>query len=296
MIAAGAAARSNAQIERLQSLEEVEFSVFSQWGDDGIIDWLCCQLPISSLRFVEFGVENYRESNTRFLLKRRNWSGLVIDSSLRHVRDIRQDSVSWQQDLQVVHHHVTAENINRLFEECQFTGRIGLLSIDIDGNDYWVWQAVEALDPDIVVCEYNAVFGDVNAITIPYDPAFDRTRAHFSNLYFGAGIRALESLASIKGYQLVGSNSAGNNAFFVRKELAGALATRIIDREAKPSLFRESRDRTGNLSLIGGFRRVEAIAALEVVDVETGKVHRLADLDQIYSDRWVALMGGVADE
>jgi hypothetical protein len=98
-------------------------------------------------------------------------------------------------------------------QSANFGGQIGLLSIDIDGVDYWIWNAIRAVNPILVVCEYNGVFGDLVPIVVPYDQKFDRTRAHPSNVYWGASISALEMLAKAKGYEFVGTNSTGHNAF-----------------------------------------------------------------------------------
>ena len=97
-------------------------------------------------------------------------------------------------DLKPVPAFVTAENINTLIRDNGFAGEVGILSIDIDGNDYWVWKAISCVQADIVICEYNSRFGSERAVTIPYDPNFYRTEAHSSNLYFGASIRALTLL------------------------------------------------------------------------------------------------------
>jgi len=93
----------------------------------------------------------------------------------------------------------------------------------VDGNDYWIWDAVRAVCPVVVIVEYNSVFGSEHAITIPYDPTFQRTKGHFSNLYWVASLKALALLARQKGYTCVGCNSNGNNAYFVRDDRLGAL-------------------------------------------------------------------------
>lgn len=191
----------------INGLADVEFSVFSQFGDDGIIQWLIHRLSGLSETFVEFGVGDYRESNTRFLLLNDNWRGLVMDSSDRNVAVIKRDDVSWRHDLQSACAFVTVENINQLMLDHGFEGEIGLLHSDIDGNDYWVWRGLTAVRPAIAIMEYNSVFGAERAITIPCDPNFSRVR--INNLYFGASLPAMCYLANSKGYDFVGSNSAG---------------------------------------------------------------------------------------
>jgi hypothetical protein len=282
-------------MENIASLQDVEFSVSSQWGQDGIIDWLIerAGIPAALHSFIEFGVESYRVSNTRFLLQNRNWRGLIMDAGSAALPSVKADGLYWKHDLTVKQAFITRENINDLMTSAGFSGEIGLLSIDVDGNDYWVWEAVTAVNPVICICEYNAVFGDLHPISIPYDPRFDRAQAHFSHLYFGASIAALRSLAARKGYRFVGTNLAANDAFFVREDYAQRFVDRSLRNiQALPSRFRESRDREGQLNYIGGLDRLQAIAEMPVMNTETGQQTRLGDLSPVYSDAWLSIMRG----
>ncbi len=266
---------------RLPQLRDAEFKVFSQFGDDGIIQYLVHTLGPLEQRFIEFGVEDYSESNTRFLLLNDNWKGLVIDGSSDHVGRIHRQDYYWRHDLTAVQAFVDRDNVNTLFRDHGFGGAIGLLSIDIDGNDYWVWEAIDVVEPAFVVCEYNAVFGPSRAVTVPYDPRFRRTRAHSSNLYWGASLKALCLLAGRKGFAFVGTNSAGNNAYFVRKDLLGALRPLSSEEGFVDSRFRESRDSSGRLTFLSGDARRRAIAEMEVVDVETGSRIRVGEIQPL---------------
>jgi hypothetical protein len=172
------AAKMNRSLARIRVLDDAEFCGFSQWGEDGIIDWLVEKLPGIPWTFVEFGVANYRESNTRLLLFLRNWRGLVMDGSKEHVSDIQRQDIYWRYDLTAKCAFIDRDNINELIAKADFRGDIGLLCVDIDGNDYWVWQAIDVVSPVIVVCEYNAVFGDRFQLSVPYQADFQRTRAH----------------------------------------------------------------------------------------------------------------------
>jgi hypothetical protein len=279
----------------IANLQEVEFRVSSQWGQDGIIDWLIewAEIPSAAQSFIEFGVENYRQSNTRFLLQNRNWRGLIMDGDPAMVAAVKSDGLAWRYDLTAQPAFITRENINDLIAAAGFGGEIGLLCIDIDGNDYWVWEALHVVRPILCICEYNAVFGDLHPICTPYDQHFSRTKAHTSNLYFGASIAALRSLAVKKGYRFVGTNSAGNDAFFVREDYANRLEQNSIESvRSLPSLFRESRDGSGRNTYIGGVERLRQISCLPVVQVETGDIIKLADLESVYSDEWMQLMTG----
>lgn len=199
------------------NLHAHEYKVFSQWGEDGIIQFLLRHLDIENKTFVEFGVEDYVEANTRFLLTNNNWTGLVIDSNGEGIERLRRSLLCWGYGLKAVQSYITAENINEILKANGFTGEIGLLSIDIDGNDYWVWRAIDVINPVIVIVEYNHRFGSDAAVTIPYDKNFQRGSSH-PLIYFGASLRALCQLAASKGYAFVGCNSNGVNAFFVRRD------------------------------------------------------------------------------
>lgn len=260
----------------LKALGDAEFKVFSQWGDDGIIQWLAHHLPICNKTFVEFGVENYRESNTRFLMMNDNWSGLVMDGSPANVAAIQGAEYHWQYDLQALCAFIDKDNVNGLIASAGVRGDIGILHIDLDGNDYWIWQAISVVTPELVILEYNAVFGAERAITTPYDAGFQRTVAHHSNLYFGASARALHQLSTEKGYAFVGCNNAGNNAYFVRRDRLND-TVREVSFEAgyRPSKFREARDAQGQLTHVSGDARLEVIRGLPVFNVQSQTLEAL---------------------
>lgn len=262
----------------VETLHDAEFRVFSQFGDDGIVEYLVARLepPQRLRRFVEIGVEDYSEANTRFLLVNRNWSGLIVDRGDAHVRAVGSSPLMWRHDIRPVSARVDRDNVNELMREHGFDREVGLLSLDVDGNDYWIWEALEA-EPLVVVVEYNSVFGARRPVTVPYDADFDRTRAHHSNLYFGASLPALARLGAQKGYRLVGSNSAGNNAYFVRADAAGELPSPAVGEAYVESRYRESRDAAGNLTFLAGADRLRAIAHLQVWDVEREELVQLGD-------------------
>lgn len=209
-------ARQTADVP-LDSLRDVAFRVYSQWGEDGILQRLTRDVELPRQVFVEFGVEDYEEANTRFLLTTGGWSGLVLDGDAEQIAAIRNSGLYWRHNLKAAHAFITRENINDLLREHGVTGPIGLLSIDIDGMDYWIWEAIDIIEPAIVVCEYNHLFGPDEAVTVPYRPDFDRRRAHHSLTYYGASLQALCRLADRRGYAFVGAGRSGLNAFFVQR-------------------------------------------------------------------------------
>lgn len=255
-------------ISNVKNLHSREFRVYSQWGEDGILQFLINNVHIDNKYFVEFGVENYTESNTRFLMINDNWSGLIIDGSSNNIDYIKKDRIYWQYDLKASCNFITKENINKILVDNGVTGSIGLLSIDIDGNDYWVWDAINVITPAIVVVEYNARFGPINAVTVPYDSEFVRTNKHHSTIYYGASLAALTSLAHKKGYALIGCNSSGNNAFYIRRDLMNANLKELGVQEAfVRNKFRESRDASGNLIFMSIEEERRLLSVLPLIDV-----------------------------
>jgi hypothetical protein len=191
---------------KVADLRRFERSWYSQNGEDGILRIIFEKIDVTNRFCVEFGVEDGRECNTRYLLEKAGWSGL------------RMDGGSYSAYFGQVHQEfITAENICSLFAKYAVPKQFDLLSIDIDGNDYWVWRAVEGYSPRVVVIEYNASLLPHESKTIRYDPGF---RWDGSN-YFGASLLALAKLGRVKGYTLIGCDSQGVNAFFVRNDLVG---------------------------------------------------------------------------
>lgn len=263
---------------KIDTLEEVEFRVFSQWGEDGIIQWLINNTVLDKKIFVEFGVEDYVESNTRFLLMNNNWAGLVIDGSEENVKKIRQWDDYWKYDLRAVSRFITRDNINSIISENGIEGDIGILSVDIDGNDYWVLDSIACVRPRILVCEYNNIFGADKKVTVPYDEKFFRTDKHFSNLYWGCSLGALCDWAERNGFYYMGSNSAGNNAFFVRKDCISPDMLPEKRNVFVESRYRESRDGSGKLTYLRGEERLDAIKEMKLWNLENGRVECIKDI------------------
>ena len=276
-------ATDNALKNNISSLGEVEFQVFSQRGEDGILQYIISKLEIPNKVFIEFGVETYTESNTRFLLINNNWSGLVIDGDKKNIEFIQNDFIYWKYDITACHSFITKDNINGLIRNFTPLEDIGLLSVDIDGNDYWVWEAIETVKPRIVVCEYNSAFGPSHKVSIPYSANFQRTKAHYSNLYFGASLSAFHSLAEKKGYDFIGAAEPGVNAFFVRKDLSAPFKKYSAEQGFRPSHNRDSKDEKGKLTFLRHEHRLPLIKDMSVVDVISGKTHLIKDLYNLKS-------------
>lgn len=264
-----------------KEFNEHEFQVHSQWGEDGLIQYLIAKVAIEHPIFIEFGVEKYTESNTRFLLINNNWSGLVIDGSEEDIEYIKHDPIFWRHNLKAECAFIDKENINSLIQRNGISGDIGLLSVDIDGNDYWVWEAINSVSPRIVICEYNSLWGPTASVTVPYSATFIRSKAHHSNLYYGASITAITKLADSKGYSLVGSTKAGNDIFFVRNDLLQNLTIRTPKEAWVESQFRESRDALGQLTYLSFASRLAEVADMPVVNLEDGKQYKVREIYKI---------------
>jgi hypothetical protein len=277
MLALGTILSNQQYFINSNKVNDFEFKIFSQCGEDGIIQYLIKNISIENKIFVEFGVENYLESNTRFLMMHNNWAGLIIDASASNVNSIKKRDWFWKYDLKVKNAFIDKDNINELLSEDGFQN-IGLLSIDIDGNDYWIFEEINlvTLNPAIIIVEYNAIFGSERKISVPYDKKFNRTKAHYSNLFFGASLPALAYLAHIKGYELVGCNNAGTNAFFVRENLLNDKISKVdVVNAYKNDSCRQSRDENYNFSFLSGDAKLNAIKGLDVVNVVSGEIEKL---------------------
>jgi len=258
------------QLTNIQAnnIQHYEIRVFSQWGEDGIIQFLINNIAIENRVFVEFGVQNYTESNTRFLLINNNWSGLVIDGSKKNIEYIKRDPIYWQYNLNAVNKFITKENINQIILDNGIKAEIGILSVDIDGNDYWVWDAIDCISPAIVIVEYNSRFGPKEAVTVPYDENFTRSSVHHSMIYYGASLNAFCKLAAKKGYTFIGCNSAGNNAFFVLSGLKPENIQELTPEEGFiAAQFRESRDSSGKLAYLSREEELKVLSELPLIKI-----------------------------
>ncbi len=195
-----------------------ELQVFSQNGEDGVIAEIFRRIGPGQRRFVEFGCGNGIENNTLLLLHR-GWRGVWFDADRRLVDRIRRSHRHFVDtgSLVVAATPVTAANVGDLFAHHGVPTEVDLVSIDIDGDDYWVWEALQGWRPRVVVVEYNAMWPpDLAWVQAPAPGrGWDGTSHH------GAGLGALVGLGRRKGYELVHCDLAGVNAFFVRRDLVG---------------------------------------------------------------------------
>jgi len=209
------------------SLAEVGFQAFSQADEDGILLYLFALIGASERTCVEICAGDGRECNTANLIINHGWTGLLVDGDARLVergrRFYREHSHTRIAPPTFVHAWVTRDGVNHLVRSAGFSGEIDLLSLDLDGVDYWIWQALDVVQPRVVVVEYQDILGAERSVTVPYADDFDATRHPMSDgmpNYCGASLPAFVKLARSRGYRLVGCNRYGYNAFFVRDALA----------------------------------------------------------------------------
>ena len=197
------------------------FSLSSQNEEDGIIHAIFDTVGDGSRRFVEIGAGT-NGGNSGFLASECGWSGMMLEANEDRLSKLKMHfeplGVTCLSDW------VARENINDFIRNSGCEGEIDLLSIDIDGNDYWIWEAVTACSPRLVIIEYNSLFGPDRAVVVPYDPEFDRHQVaktiEGGNLYyFGSSLQALNQLAKQKGYRLILTEPRGVNAFFLRNDV-----------------------------------------------------------------------------
>lgn len=242
-----------------------EQKIYSQNGEDGILEYIFSVIGTTNQFSVEFGVGNGFECNTVYLLEKKGWKGLMMDygadqniqwqgvmkkawsnRNLGIADNIKKDvkflkkivsrtKRSTRFQLDIKNERVTAENIQTLFQKYNVPEKFDLLSIDIDYNDYWVWKSITDYFPRAVVIEYNSSIPPNESRVVPYDPdvVWDGTN------YFGASLLALKNLGLSKGYTLVGCDNAGVNAFFIKSDLIEEFNVPSIEKLYRPPKYGE---------------------------------------------------------
>lgn len=203
------------QLPYPQRLTAHRFGCVSQAQEDGVLLAIFERVGVTNRRFVELGCGD-NGGNSGFLALELGWSGLMVDRDTACVRVLRRRLRP--RGVTIARHWITTASVNKLLENSEMSGEVDLLSIDVDGNDYWIWDAITACSPRVVVVEFNSAFGADRSVTVPYRPRFERDKSVCQGLYYGASIRALASLGRRKGYRLVAGENV--NAFFLRDDVA----------------------------------------------------------------------------
>jgi hypothetical protein len=209
--------RDSIKNNNIPKLTETGFRNFSQFEEDGKLLFIFSIIGMTNKTFVEFGSDDGVNSNSANLYFHFGWNGLFIDGNKNSInrgkRFFSKYPHPWFDKPKFICSFITRENINELIKSADISGEIGFLSIDIDGNDYWIWDAITVISPQVVMIETNNVFG-YNNIVVPYDSNYCFPGIH--PLYHGASPVAMVNLARKKGYRLVGANELGFNLIFIR--------------------------------------------------------------------------------
>lgn len=261
--------------KNIKNISNTEFKIYSQNGEDGIIDYLTKQLNIAKPKFLEIGIGDYSESNTRFIYERTSPKGMVVDCINDLEKKIKKKVKIWKGDLKIINKEINSSNALQLLNKDNMLHDLDLFSIDIDGIDYWILDKLPKHFSKIVVLEYNPTFGFDLEITVPNISNFDRTKYHYSNLCFGMSFRAAVNLMDKKGFYFVGSNFLKNNAFFVSKRYKKKVYFKnlTIDntRSNIESNLRESRNRKYKLNYLSDKNKLKEILDCKIVNLRNKK-------------------------
>ena len=191
--------------------------LFTYHGEDGIIAWLLSRLKDVPPVFADIGSGDCIKSNCASLAVHAGWTGYFIDSNDQQLeigKSFYQKAGKGISFFSFINEKVTPFNVNDLLKKAGISGKTGLLSIDIDGNDYWIWKALDVIQPRIVVIEAKVEFGPGN-YAVPYG---DFNHHSGDARYNGASVDAFRRLGLEKGYKLVAANKQGYNLFFVQEQ------------------------------------------------------------------------------
>ncbi|MEC9415254.1 MAG: hypothetical protein VYC67_01525 [Pseudomonadota bacterium] len=215
-----------------RGINQHESSLFSQNGEDGIIRYIFSVIGFESRYFVEFGFGAHQCNALRLMLHE-NFKGLLMDGSEEQCRIFNRGCKEMQlSNVIAVNAFIDVTNLQKLIVLNGVPDEIDFLSIDVDGNDYWLWEVLDCINPRVVCIEYNSGIGPDDAWSTPYSADFERFAAHPSGFFAGASLKALESLGQRKGYRLVACDSTGTNAFFIRKDINSGEIITLSSKEA----------------------------------------------------------------
>ena len=266
----------------ISDIQKAECKVFSQNGEDGIINYLLVKLGIIIPNFIEIGVGNYTEANTRFLYDRFYPKGIIIDCEKNLEKKVKNNTNFWRGNLIPIEININTKNINDIISKnCDFD--VDVFSIDIDGIDYWIIDQLDCSNIKIFIAEYNPIYGPDVEVTVPNLVNFNRKSYHYSNLCYGMSLMALKNIMIKKNFYLIGTNSTKNNAFFI--------SNKFKEDEYFPNIkiqnldyytdfnYRESRDKNNELNYISGKNRINEIKDCNVVDLKDNKkIKKISEL------------------
>ena len=269
--------------DQITDIKQAELKVFSQNGEDGIIDYLLTQLELipSSTNFFEIGVGDYRESNTRFIYNRFHPKGVIVDCIDEMEMKVKPHVNMWKGDLRICNRQINSKNINEIVNQyADF--EIDVFSLDIDSIDYWIIDKLKSNISKIFISEFNPVFGSKLNITVPNIDGFDRTEYHYSNLCYGMSLRALIEIMKKKNYYFLGTNLQKMNAFFISNDFPKHKFFKNIKisnlDEYCNSNIRDSRDKNYSLNFLSGQKKLKEIEDCQVINLNDNKLVKIKEL------------------
>ncbi len=204
-------------VEWLPDIRDVGFRKYSQFEEDGILLYIFSLIPPINRTCVEICAGNGVECNTANLIINHGWWGHLFDGDEQNVKSGKAFFAACKDTFlyppRFNRAWFTAENVNEHIAASGARGPIDLLSLDIDGMDYWIWKAISVVDPQVVVCETHSPIPPDKALTVPYDPEFICRSGNVR----GASLAAMSKIGKEKGYRLIGAHRYGFNAFFMKK-------------------------------------------------------------------------------
>ena len=223
----------------LPKFGDIEFRVFSQNGEDGILLYIFSLIGTTNKVCVEICAGDGIQCNSANLILNHGWTGLLVDGNENNIKK-GKDFYSNHPDTnsfppQLIHAWIERENVNELLAKHGIMGEIDLLSIDLDGVDYWIWDAIDVIKPRVVVAEIQCIWGSDHSVTVPYTRDFKTSLVKGFGIYSGASLPAFVKLANKKGYRLVGTQALGFNAFFIRSDVGTEV---LPEQSAKSCLYR----------------------------------------------------------
>lgn len=271
-VAAIKAQRNN--YESFSDIRQAELRVFSQNGEDGILDFIFEKCGLIKPTFLEIGVGDFSECNSKFSNFLRGSGVYVVDSD-PNLPQIYNKYRSRRVNSRLFFENIWIDSSNALdvFARANSElGNIDVLSIDIDGNDFWILKQLPLETFQVIVVEYNPSLSDTDPVTVEYDSNFDRRNKHFSWKYYGATLEAFDHYLKLHGFCFIGATSQGTNAFFVRKEYVNNFAKCTKDiSEYKNLDSREARNESGSLSFVKIEIERSYMSDLPLIDVRNIK-------------------------
>jgi hypothetical protein len=258
---------------KFRYLWDSEVRVFSQNGEDGILNYICETLNLQKPSMIEIGAGNFTECNSRYLAEHRCANVLAVDAQRDLESVAKKLLIAAKTNIQILNTWVTTQNVNEIIDlgKSNF-GSVDIFSLDLDGNDYWILNSANLEGIKVIIVEFNPLLSQKTPVSVPMDETFDRSAKHYSWTYYGANLYAFEYLLKSRGFEFIGTSRHGSNAFFVESSYRSKFDHLEIDLEISSDVrARENRGLDGKLTFVSGRNRVSLIKDQVVIDVREGK-------------------------